>query len=66
MIDWCFAGLIDAGSTPNMSRHYCSAVVKDDDLLVLSRSGDGTNNPNPHDANLITLHRIRRFRDLVY
>ena len=66
MIDWVFAGLVDTGASALESRHYCSAVVQGDDLLILSRSGDGINNPNPHDTNLITLHRISSFRDLVY
>jgi hypothetical protein len=66
MVDWVFAGLIDSGASPRESRHYCSAAVQNDDLLVLSRSGDGVNNPNPHDTNMITFHRITDFRDLVY
>jgi hypothetical protein len=40
-------------------------VADGDDLLVLSRSGD-ERAKNAHDGNLITLHRIENFRDLVY
>lgn len=65
LVDWCFAGLVDAGRTQRESRHYCSMTVQGDDLLVLSRSGD-ERAKNPHDVNLITLHRIRNFRELVY
>ena len=66
MVDWCFAGLIDSGDSALASRHYISMVTEGDDLLILSRSGDGKNNPNPHDTNLITLHRISDFRELAY
>jgi hypothetical protein len=37
----------------------------DDDLVVLSRSGD-ERAASAHDGNLITFHRIRDFRNLVY
>ncbi len=66
MVDWCFAGVIDSGDSALASRHYISMVTDGDGLLVLSRSGDGKNNPNPHDTNLITLHRISDFRELAY
>lgn len=65
LVDWCFAGLVSAGKSDLESRHYCGMAVRGDDLLVLSRSGD-ENAKNPHDTNLITLHTITRFRDLVY
>ena len=64
-IDWCFAGLVCQGRTDVESRHYASMAIDGDDLLVLSRSGDA-DAKNPHDGNLITLHRVRAFRELVY
>ena len=65
MIDWCFAGLVAVGPAEHASRHYASMVIDDDDLLVLSRSGDERAR-SAHDGNLITFHRIRDFRELVY
>jgi hypothetical protein len=40
-------------------------VVDGDDLVVLSRSGD-EQVKTPHDGNLITVHRVKGFRGLVY
>ncbi len=65
MVDWCFAGLVAAGKTPKESRHYASMDIDGDDLVVLSRSGDARAG-SAHDGNLITFHRVRNFRDLVY
>ena len=65
LFDWCFAGVIAIGKTPRFSRHYPAMVIVDDDLLLLSRSSD-ERAPNPHDSNLLTLHRIRDFRKLAY
>ena len=65
MIDWCFAGLVATGATPRQARHYASLVIDGDDLLVLSRSGDDRAK-SAHDGNIITFHRVKRFRDLVY
>ncbi len=65
MVDWCFAGLVAVGPVEKASRHYASMAFDGNDLVVLSRSGDGRNR-SPHDGNLITCHRIRQFRSLVY
>ncbi len=65
MIDWCFAGLVAVGQVEKASRHYASMVVDGDDLVVLSRSGD-ERAKSPHDGNLITFHRMKDFRKLVY
>lgn len=64
-MDWCFAGLVCQGSLDVESRHYASMAIDGEDLLILSRSGDDRAR-NPHDVNLITLHRVRNFRSLVY
>ena len=64
-IDWCFAGLIDKTDDPRQARSYPAMVIDGDDLLVLARSGD-ENAKNAHDGNILTLHRIPNFRDLVY
>ncbi len=65
MIDWCFAGIVAIGPVEKASRHYAAMCIDGDDLVVLSRSGD-VRAKNPHDTNMITFHRIRDFRSLVY
>jgi hypothetical protein len=64
-IDWCFAGIVDMAPTAKQSRHYASMVIDGEDLHVLSRSGD-ERAKNAHDGNLITLHTVRNFRNLLY
>lgn len=65
MIDWCFAGLVATGGSPNEARHYASMVIDGDALHVLSRSGDARAK-SAHDGNLITFHTVHNFRRLVY
>lgn len=65
MVDWCFAGLVAEGNSPGEGRHYASMIMDGDDLLVLARSGN-ERAQNAHDGNLITLHRIPNFRNLIY
>jgi hypothetical protein len=65
MVDWCFAGMVAIGASPQESRHYASMAVDGDDLVVLSRSGDARAK-SAHDGNLITFHRVKNFRTLVY
>ncbi|MER9890360.1 glycoside hydrolase [Mesorhizobium sp. M0114] len=64
-IDWCFAGLVAAGQTERHARNYASMVVDGNDLLVLCRSGDDEGR-DPQYTNLITFHRVKEFRNLVY
>jgi hypothetical protein len=65
LVDWCFAGLVDTGETQRQARHYASMAVCDGDLLVVSRSGDG-DAKDAHNTDIITFHRVRDFRGLVY
>jgi len=65
MIDWCFAGLVAKTGSPKEARHYAAMDIDGDDLVILSRSGDARAK-SAHDGNLITFHRVRNFRDLVY
>jgi hypothetical protein len=65
LVDWCFAGLVARTDSPKESRHYASMDIDGDDLVILSRSGDARAR-SAHDGNLITFHRVRAFRDLVY
>lgn len=65
MVDWCFAGIVDKGDSPKQARHYASMDFDGDDLIVVSRSGD-EHTASAHDTNMITFHRIKDFRNLVY
>lgn len=64
-VDWCFAGLVDAAEGENTSRHYAHMVIDRDDLLIASRSGD-SEVLDAHNGNLITFHRVKHFRNLIY
>lgn len=65
MVDWCFAGLVCTGATSKESRHYAAMCVDGEDLCVVSRSGDEYAH-SAHNGNLITFHRVPRFRALTY
>ncbi len=65
LVDWCFAGLVDKAEAVRESRHYAAMEICGDDLVILSRSGD-KNAANSHDGNIITFHRVKNFRNLVY
>lgn len=65
MVDWCFAGLVDQSGHDKQSRHYASMDFDGEDMIVLSRSGD-EDAYSAHDGNIITMHRIKNFRELVY
>ncbi len=64
LFDWQLAGFIAAGKSRICSRHYASLVIDGEDLLVVSRSGD-LEAKSTHDTDLITLHRVRGFRELA-
>ena len=64
-VDWCFAGLVADSGDSGQGRHYASMAFSGDDLLVLSRSGD-QRAKDAHNGNVITFHRVKDFRNLVY
>ena len=64
-IDWCFAGVVAQEQHPKCSRHYASMDIDGDDLVILSRSGD-ENAQSAHNGNIVTFHRVKDFRGLVY
>jgi len=64
-VDWCFAGLVADSGNAGQGRHYASMIFSGDDLLVLSRSGDHRAK-DAHNGNIITFHRVKNFRELVY
>jgi hypothetical protein len=65
MFDWVFAGLVAVGPSEKQARHYASMAIDGDDLLILSRSGN-ENAESAHNGNIITFHKIKNFRRLVY
>lgn len=65
MVDWVFAGLVSKGESPKQSRHYGSMDIDGDDLVIVSRSGD-EESASAHNGNLITFHRVKNFRNLIY
>ena len=65
LLRWTFAGLVAVGPTDHSARHYATMILDGDDLCIVSRSGD-ENARTAHDGNIVTFHRVRRFRDLVY
>lgn len=65
MVDWVFAGVVAIGDTPKQARHYASMDIDGEDLVILSRSGD-SRAKSAHDGNIITFHRVKDFRQLVY
>jgi hypothetical protein len=64
-VDWCFAGLIADAGDVGQSRHYGPGVIDGEDLQVISRSA-GPEAGNAHNADMITLHTVKKFRELVY
>lgn len=62
--DWIFAGVVASGKSFKESRSYASMQFDGEDLLILSRSGD-KNCYNGHETNMITLHRVENFRELI-
>ena len=65
LVDWCFAGMIDIGPGDKQSRHYCGACIRGEDLLVVSRSGS-EKAASAHNVDMMTLHIVKNFRDLIY
>ena len=62
LFDWQLAGIVSAGEKTICSRHYASLVIDGDDILIACRSGDQSAK-NTHDTNMITIHKVRNFRN---
>lgn len=65
LLNWTFAGLVAVGPADNAARHYATMMISGDDIFIVSRSGD-ISARNSHDGNLVTFHRVRDIRKLVY
>jgi hypothetical protein len=64
-VDWCFAGLVASVDDVGQSHHGGNMLIDGDDLVILMRTADA-NALNAHNSNLITFHRVKDFRSLVY
>lgn len=65
LVDWCLAGLIDAGAHAALTRMQPSAAVRGADLCVLYRAAtEGRRNPLHTDEVRMAL--IPNFRELAY
>lgn len=64
-MNWNFAGMIAEGDSERESRAYPHVVVDGEDLLVVTRCGTKESS-SQHDNNILSFHRIKDFRDLVY
>jgi hypothetical protein len=62
-LNWFQAGCVAMDRHPCNSFSYASQLIVGDDLLVLARTSQGGR--NQHDTNMITLHRVRGFRELA-
>ena len=65
LLRWTFAGLVAVGPTDHSARHYATMIQDGDDLFIVSRSGDEKAR-TAHDGNIVTFHRIKDFRKLIY
>lgn len=65
LLHWTFAGLVAVGPADNGSRHYATMLISGNDLLIVSRSGDERAR-SAHDGDLVTFHRVKDFRQLIY
>ena len=65
LLHWTFAGLVAVGPTDHSARHYATMLIDGDDLCIVSRSGD-EHARSAHDGDIVTFHRVRNFRSLVY
>lgn len=64
-LNWNFAGMIAEGDSERESRAYPHLAIDGEDLLVVTRCGTEESR-SLHDNNIISMHRIKNYRDLVY
>ena len=62
-LNWFPAGCVARGEKPAQAFNYCSTVVDNDDLLMVSRTSRDM--ADQHNNDLVTFHRIRGFRELA-
>ena len=62
-LNWFPAGVVAIWPSPLQAFMYPSAAIVGDDLAFISRTSQSA--PNQHDADVVTFHRIERFRSLA-
>ena len=62
-LNWFQAGCVAMSRSMMESYSYASQVISGNDLLVVARTA--RSGKNQHDTNLVTLHRVKGFRDLA-
>ena len=62
-LNWFQGGCVAMSRSIFEAFSYASQLVRGDDLLVISRTSQGGH--NQHDTNLVTLHRIEKFREFA-
>ena len=62
-LNWFQAGCVAMSRSIFEAFSYASQLIRGEDLLVISRTSQG--GFNQHDTNLVTLHRIEKFRELA-
>ena len=65
LLRWCPAGVVAYGPSDHSARHYATMIIDGNDLCIVSRSGD-LHARTAHDGNIVTFHRVRNFRELVF
>lgn len=64
-VDWLFSGVISIGDDVIHARNYPAMVISGDDLLIVTRAGNSSAKNNQY-TNLIMMHVVPGFRDLIY
>ena len=64
-MNWEFAGMVTEGDSRRESRAYPHICVDGNDILVVTRCGT-EDSKSLHDNNILSFHRVKNFRDLVY
>ncbi|MBV7335296.1 glycoside hydrolase [Chloroflexi bacterium TSY] len=62
-LNWFQAGCVAMSTSIFEAFSYASQLIVGEELLVISRTSQG--GKNQHDTNLVTLHRIKDFRQLA-
>lgn len=65
LVDWSFAGCVDAGTAPTEGRHTCGMAIAGSDLLIVCCAGLAKPGSRGY-TDRITFHLIPAFRELVY
>lgn len=62
-LNWFPAGWVARTQDWTQAFHYPVMLIDGEDLILVSRTGRDSG--NQHDVDMVTFHRVRRFRDLA-